>query len=121
VIIGQFIIGQIANLLAIGYQKQGNGMREINWIIFKNIMKLVMFFGVIFSLLFCVTWQSIHLYLINLQIEELTRKRNELEKTLYLKNIELSSLKSRERISKIALEKLEMIPITYNDVKLIIY
>jgi cell division protein FtsL len=96
-------------------------MREINGIIFKNILKLILFFGVIFSVLFCVTWQSIHLYLINLRIDELTRKKNELEKTLYLKNIELSSLKSRERIRQFALEQLEMTPVTYGDVKLIIY
>ena len=96
-------------------------MRETNWNIFKNIVKLILFFGVIFSVLFCVTWQSIHLYLINLQIDELTRKKNELEKTLYLKNIELSSLKSRARIRQYALDHFEMVPITYNDVKLIIY
>ena len=96
-------------------------MREINGIIFKNILKLILFFGVIFSVLFCVTWQNIHLYLINLRIDELTWKKNELEKALYLKNIELSSLKSRERIRQFALEQLEMTPITYGDVKLIIY
>ena len=96
-------------------------MKEITWITFKNIVKLILFFGIIFSVLFCVTWQSIHLHLINLRIDELSRKKNELEKTLYLKNIELSSLESRERIRKIALEQLEMAPITYGDVKLIIY
>jgi cell division protein FtsL len=101
--------------------KRGNSMRGNNWIILKNIVKLVMFFGVIFSVLFCVTWQSIYLYLINLRIDELTKRKNALEKTLYLKSIELSALKSRERISKIAREQLEMIPITYSDVKLIIY
>ena len=96
-------------------------MKETNWIIFKNIVKLILFFGVIFSVLFCVTWQSINLYLINLRIDELTKRKNELEKTLYLKNIELSSLKSRERIRLFALEQFEMTPITYSDAKLIIY
>ena len=96
-------------------------MSGTNWIIFKNITKLMLFFGVIFSVLFCVTWQSINLYLINLRIDELTRRKNELEKTLYLKTIELSSLKSRERIRRFALEQFEMTPITYSDVKLIIY
>ena len=101
--------------------KQGDTMREISWVIFKKIVKLILLFGVIFSVLFCVTWQSIHLYIINLRIDELTRIKNELEKTLYLKNIELSSLKSRERIKRIATEELNMVPVSYRDIKLILY
>ncbi|MBN2324057.1 MAG: cell division protein FtsL, partial [Spirochaetes bacterium] len=68
-----------------------------------------------------VTWQSIHQYLLNLRIDELTRKKHELEKTLYLKKVEVSAWTSRERIRMIATEKLGMSPITYKDVKLIIY
>jgi cell division protein FtsL len=96
-------------------------MSSVNIVIIKKILKLTFFFGVLFSLLFCVTWQSIHDYLLNLKIDELSRKKHELEKTLYLKNVELSSLKSRERIRKIAIEQLGMSPITYSDVRLIIY
>jgi cell division protein FtsL len=96
-------------------------MNSVNKVIIKKIFKLTVFFGVLFSLLFCVTWQSIHDYILNLRINELTKKKHELEKTLYLKNVEISSWKSPERIRRIAIEQLGMSPITYNDVKLIIY
>ena len=96
-------------------------MSSVNKVIIKKIFKLTVFFGVLFSLLFCVTWQSIHDYILNLRINELTKKKHELEKTLYLKNVEISSWKSPERIRRIATEQLGMSPITYNDVKLIIY
>ncbi|HUT66907.1 MAG TPA: cell division protein FtsL [Spirochaetota bacterium] len=96
-------------------------MSSINKVIIKKIFKLTVFFGVLFSLLFCVTWQSIHDYILNLRINELTKKKHEMEKTLYLKNVEISSWKSPERIRRIAIEQLGMSPITYNDVKLIIY
>jgi len=96
-------------------------MSSVNKVIIKKIFKLTVFFGVLFSLLFCVTWQSIHDYILNLRINELTKKKHELEKTLYLKNVEISSWKSPERIRRIAIEQLGMSPITYNDVKLIIY
>lgn len=96
-------------------------MSSVNKVIIKKIFKLTVFFGVLFSLLFCVTWQSIHDYILNLRINELTQKKHELEKTLYLKNVEISSWKSPERIRRIAIEQLGMSPITYNDVKLIIY
>lgn len=90
-------------------------------VIIKKMFKLMLFFGVLFSLLFCVTWQSIHDYLLNLRIDELIKEKHELEKTLYLKNVEISSLKSRERIRQIAVDQLGMSPITYNDVRLIIF
>jgi cell division protein FtsL len=96
-------------------------MNSVNKVIINKIFKLTVFFGVLFSLLFCVTWQSIHDYILNLRINELTKKKHELEKTLYLKNVEISSWKSPERIRRIAIEQLGMSPITYNDVKLIIY
>jgi len=96
-------------------------MNSVNKVIIKKIFKLTVFFGVLFSLLFCVTWQSIHDYILNLRINELTKKKHELEKTLYLKDVEISSWKSPERIRRIAIEQLGMSPITYNDVKLIIY
>jgi hypothetical protein len=54
------------------------------------------------------------MYLLNKRIEKLAQERNELEKSHYLLNIELSHLKSRDRIRK-------MVPIIYKDVKLIIY
>jgi cell division protein FtsL len=61
------------------------------------------------------------MYLLNKRIEKLAQERNELEKSHYLLNIELSHLKSRDRIRKIAREELDMVPIIYKDVKLIIY
>ncbi len=90
-------------------------------LIFKRIFKLVVFFGVIFAVIFCITWQNIHMYLIKKKIEEIMVQRNALEKTIYLMNIELSYLKSRERIKKIASGELNMVPITYKDIKLIVY
>ena len=96
-------------------------MRNLNKSIVEKAAKLVLFFGVIFSVLFCVTWQSIHLYLLHRKIDELRIRKNELEKTLYLRSIDLSSLKSSERIRRIAEEQLAMTPICYADVKLIIY
>ena len=87
----------------------------------KKIIKLVVFFTIIFALIFCVTWQNVHMSLLNKDIEKLAKKRNELEKSLYLMNIELSKLRSRERIKKIGQEKLDMVPVTYRDIKLIVY
>ena len=97
-------------------------MREIsNAETLKKIIKLVVFFTIIFALIFCVTWQNVHMSLLNRDIEKLAKKRNELEKSLYLMNIELSKLRSRERIKKIGQEKLDMVPVTYKDIKLIVY
>jgi cell division protein FtsL len=97
-------------------------MRErSNGMTLKKIFKLVVFFTIIFALIFCVTWQNVHMYLLNKDIERLAKKRNELEKSLYLMNIELSKLRSRERIKKIGQEKLDMVPVTYKDIKLIVY
>ena len=44
-----------------------------------------------------------------------------LEKNIYLMNIEFSYLKSRERIKKIAQDELNMVPVTYRDINLIVY
>ena len=97
-------------------------MRErLNAVTLKKIFKLVVFFTIIFALIFCVTWQNVHMYLLNKDIGRLAKKRNELEKSLYLMNIEFSKLRSRERIKRIGLEKLDMVPVTYRDIKLIVY
>jgi len=87
----------------------------------RKIFKLVVFFTIIFALIFCVTWQNVHMYLLNNDIKRLAKKRNELEKSLYLMNIELSKLRSRERIKRIGQEKLDMVPVIYKDIKLIVY
>lgn len=87
----------------------------------KRIVKLIIFFTIIFSLIFCVTWQNVHIYLLNKELREFAKKRNELEKNIYLMNIEFSYLKSRERIRKIAQEELNMVPVTYRDINLIVY
>jgi len=96
-------------------------MENTNLKILKRIFKLVIFFGIIFTLLFCVTWQNIHMYLMMREIDEIRVQRNELERSIYLMNIELSTLKSRERMKKIATEELDMVPVTYRDIKLIVY
>ncbi len=97
-------------------------MRERpNAVTLKKILKLVVFFTIIFDLIFCVTWQNVHMYLLNKDVERLAKKRNELEKSLYLMNIEFTKLRSRERIKRIGLEKLDMVPVTYRDIKLIVY
>jgi cell division protein FtsL len=89
--------------------------------IMKRTLKLVLFFGVIFTVIFCITWQNIHMYLIKKRMEEIMMKRNALEKTIYLLNMELSYLKSRERITRIATQELKMEPITYRDIRYILY
>ena len=87
----------------------------------KRMLRITCFFAVVFILVFCITWQNIDMYLLNRKISELTRRRNELEKTIYLKNMELSTLQSRQRIKRIAEKQLGMEPITYRDVKVILY
>ena len=89
--------------------------------IIRKIIKLTCFFAVLFFLLFCITWQNMHMFTLSRRIEGLAKERNELEKSIYLKNLELSSLRSRDRIRKIATEELGMIPVTYKDVKIIVY
>jgi hypothetical protein len=61
------------------------------------------------------------MFTLNRKIEGLTEVRNDLEKSIYLKKMELSHLKSRERIRKITSEELGMVPVTYRDVKVIVY
>jgi len=94
---------------------------SVNSRIIIKTLKLLLFFSVVFILLFCITWQNIHMYLLDKEIENLTQKRNDLEKEIYLKNIVLSKLSSREKIKKIAEYELGMIPVSYKDVKLIVY
>jgi cell division protein FtsL len=89
--------------------------------VLKRMAKLVLFFGVLFTVIFCITWQNVNMHLARKKMEEIMVKRNELEKTIYLLNIELSYLKSRERIKRIAIEDLNMEPISYKDIKYIVY
>ena len=90
-------------------------------IVIRRIFKLMVLFTVIFAVLFCIAWQNIQLYMMNRNIKSLVKKRNELEKSIYLLNMKLSTLKSRERMRKIAVGKLHMVPITSKDIKLIVY
>lgn len=89
--------------------------------ILKRMAKLVLFFGVLFTVIFCITWQNVNMHLARKKMEEIMMKRNAMEKTIYLLNIELSYLKSRERIKRIATEDLNMEPIGYRDIKYIVY
>lgn len=89
--------------------------------IMRRMIKLTCFFAVLFFLLFCITWQNMHMFTLNRRIDELTEERNDLERSIYLKNMELATLRSRDRVKGIATEKLGMIPITYKDVKIIVY
>ncbi|MFW6137572.1 MAG: septum formation initiator family protein [Spirochaetota bacterium] len=86
-----------------------------------KIIKMTVFFGVVFLLLFCITWQNINMYLLNKKIEDLQGIKNDLQKSIYLKKIELYSLSSRERVKHIAREKLGMVPVSYRDFKMIVY
>lgn len=87
----------------------------------KRMLRITCFFAAVFALVFCITWQNIDMYLLNRKITELTKRRNELEKSIYLENMELSTLQSRQRIKRIAEEQFGMEPITYRDVKVIVY
>lgn len=89
--------------------------------IMRRMIKLTCFFAVLFFLLFCITWQNMHMFTLNRRIDELTEERNDLERSIYLKNMELATLRSRDRVKGIATEELGMIPITYKDVKIIVY
>jgi len=97
-------------------------MKELSEaIILKRAFKIMLFLISIFSLLFCVTWQNLNIHLLNRRLEELYRVKNNLEKQIYLKNVELMSLKSRERIKSIAVYEMGMVPVTYRDIKIILY
>lgn len=89
--------------------------------IMRRMIKLTCFFAVLFFLLFCITWQNMHMFTLDRRIDELTEERNDLERSIYLKNMELATLRSRDRVKGIATEELGMIPITYKDVKIIVY
>jgi len=88
---------------------------------FIRIIKLVAFFTIVFTIVFCITWQNIQVYLYKRKIDILVSERNKLEKDIYLLNIKTSSLKSRTRIAKIAINKLSMVNIKPSDIRLIIY
>ena len=96
-------------------------MNEGNAVILNRMLKLVFFFVIVFSLIFCVTWQNVKMYLLQRELDELSRKRSSLQKSLYLKGVELSALQSRERIRRIALGELGMVPVSYKDIRLIVY
>ena len=98
-----------------------NEREIVHGTVLRRLLKLTCFFAVFFFLLFCIAWQNMHMFTLARKIEDLTRERNDLEKSIYLKNMELSSLQSRERIKGIATEELGMIPVTYRDVKVIVY
>ena len=87
----------------------------------RRMFKLTCFFAVLFFLLFCITWQNMYMFRLNRRIDELTVQRNDLERSIYLKNMELATLQSRERVKRIATESFGMIPITYKDVKIIVF
>ena len=61
------------------------------------------------------------MYLLNKDIKRLAKERKKLEKSLYLMNIELAKLRSRKRIKAIGQEEMNMVPVTYKDIKLIVY
>ena len=96
-------------------------MSNPNIVIMRRIVKLLIFFGIIFTLIFCITWQNVHMYILKRKINDIRVQRNALEKSIYLLNIQLSHLKSRDRIKKIATEGLNMVPVSYKDIKLILY
>jgi cell division protein FtsL len=96
-------------------------MQEANSVILGRLLKLVFFFTVLFSLVFCVTWQNVKMYLLQRELEELSKKRSTLQKALYLKGVELSALTSRGRIRRVALDELGMVPVSYRDIRLIVY
>jgi cell division protein FtsL len=98
-----------------------DGMKRERSSIVRRLIKLTCFFAVLFFLLFCITWQNMHMFNLNRRIDELTERRNDLERSLYLKNMELASLQSRNRIKAIATDEMGMLPITYKDVKIIVY
>ncbi|MGQ9614810.1 MAG: hypothetical protein ACUVWJ_00245 [Spirochaetota bacterium] len=101
-----------------------NGLRimnDTNYRMVRRILKLTCFVALLFAIFFCITWQNIQVYNLNRRLKELSRIRDEVERSIFLKNVELSGLVARERMKKIAVEELRMVPITYRDVKIIVY
>jgi cell division protein FtsL len=96
-------------------------MNEGNAVILNRMLKLFLFFVIVFTLIFCVTWQNVKMYLLQRELDALSRKRSSLQKSLYLKGVELSALQSRDRIRRIALGELGMVPVSYKDIRLIVY
>jgi len=96
-------------------------MDEGNAVILSRILKMILFFVFFFSLVFFVTWQNVQMHLLQRKVDELGAKRAILQKSLYLKNIELTTLQSRERIKGIAVEELGMVPVSYKDIRLVVF
>lgn len=110
------------------YRRRGllvpNGLRirnDTNYRMVRRILKLTCFVALLFTIFFCITWQNIQVYNLNRRLKELSGIRDEVERSIFLKNVELSGLVTRERMKKIAVEELRMVPITYRDVKIIVY
>ena len=101
--------------------RMNEGIERERFSIMRRMIKLTCFFAVLFFLLFCITWQNMHMFSMNRRIDELTARRNDLERSIYLKNMELAALQSRDRVKDIATEEMGMIPITYKDVKIIVH
>ncbi len=101
-----------------------NGLRmrnDFNYRMVRRLLKLTCFVALLFTIFYCITWQNVQIYNLNRRLKELSRIRNEIERSILLKNVELSELVSRERMKKIAMEELGMVPITYRDVRIIVY
>jgi len=101
--------------------RMSEGIKRERLSIMRRMIKLTCFFAVLFFLLFCITWQNMHMFSMNRRIDELTARRNDLERSIYLQNMELAALQSRDRVKEIATEEMGMIPITYKDVKIIVH
>jgi hypothetical protein len=86
-----------------------------------RLLKITLLVSVVCLLLFCVTWQNVQIHLLESRVEARMRVRNELENRLYQKKLELMELESRDRIRDIAVHELDMEPVTYRDVKVILY
>jgi cell division protein FtsL len=84
-----------------------------------RLVKITLLVSVV--LLFCVTWQNVQIHLLESNVHARARIRNELENELYRKKLELMELESRDRIREIAVNELNMVPVTYRDVKVILY
>jgi len=96
-------------------------MDEGNAVILNRVLKMILFFVFFFSLVFFVTWQNVQMHLLQRKVDELGANRAILQKSLYLKNIELTTLQSRERIKGIAVEELGMVPVSYKDIRLVVF
>lgn len=85
-----------------------------------NMLKITVVVGGFLLLLFLAAWQNVQVYELKRRVQQRSRYLGALERELYLKRIELADLESRERVSAAAREA-GMEPITYRDVKVILY